>query len=120
MLANLKFVNNCAGPPSAPDNVSFEIVRARTINVSWSLSPVYLSETVTYELHVLKDDQLIETIAVNETVYEYSFKESDCGNYSFAAFSVNDAGTSANSANISVARDNREYCNISNIGAVLI
>ena len=106
----LKFdVKNCAGPPSAPDNVSFDIVGARTIVLSWPLSPAYLSETVTYKLHVLKDDQVIETIAVNDTVYEYSFKESDCVNYSFAVFSVNEAGTSANSANIFVARDSGEY-----------
>ena len=73
--------------------------------MSWSLSPSYLNETVTYKLHVLKDDRVIETIAVNETVYEYSFKESDCTTYSFAVFSVNKAGTSANSAKISLARD---------------
>ena len=72
--------------------------------MSWPLSPAYLNEAVTYELIVLKDDQVIETIAVNETMYEYSVKESDYTNYSFAVFSVNEAGTSANSANISVER----------------
>ena len=67
---------------------------------------------MTYELHILKDSGLIQMIAVNETVYEYSFKESYCMNYSFAVLSVNEAGTSASSVNISLARDSSGEYNI--------
>ena len=54
---------------------------------------------MTYKLHVLNDDEMI---AVNETVYEYSFNKSECETYRFAVYAVNEAGTSANSTDISV------------------
>ena len=58
---------------------------------------------LTYELHSLKDDQVIEMITVNETVYTYSFNESECETYRFAVYAVNEAGISATSTDISVA-----------------
>ena len=78
------------------------------ITLSWPPSPAYFNETLTYELHTLKDDQVIEMIAVKETVYEYSFKESECETYRFAVYSVNEAGASVNSTDISIPVPNGE------------
>ena len=62
-----------------------------------------------YMLHILNDDQVVKMIAVNETVYRYSFNESECETYRFAVYAVNGAGTSANSTDISIAVPNGEY-----------
>ena len=63
---------------------------------------------MSYKLDVSKDDQVIEMIPVNETVYEYSFNESECETYRFAVYAVNEAGKSANSTDISVPVPNGE------------
>ena len=79
------------------------------ISLSWPPSPAYFNEAMTYKLHIINDDQVIEMIAVNETVYRYSFNENECETYKFAVYAVNGAGKSANSTDTSVAVPNGEY-----------
>ena len=97
-----------SGPPSPPESISFDIAGAGVISLSWPLSLSFLNITLTYELHTLKDGKLLGVIPVNETVYEYSFKDRECETYKFAVYSLNEAGISANSTEIFVAVPNGE------------
>ena len=61
-----------------------------------------------YKLYILNDNQVIEMIAVNKTEYEYSFNKSECETYKFAVYAMTEAGTSADSTDITVAVPNGE------------
>lgn len=101
------------GQPSPPRTASSAVVGPGLVSLEWSPSPTYFDEVLTYELHVLKDDTLIDIVPVNKTVYVYSFQEKECQTYMFAVYSVNEVGTSTNSTEISVAVPNGEYTVIS-------
>ena len=56
-------------------------------------------------MHILNDDQVIEMIAVNETVYEYSFNETECETYRLAVYAVNEAVTTCSSKPIASSKN---------------
>ena len=96
------FIETVSGPPSPPEDIFLNVTGPGFISLSWPPSPAYFNKTLTYELHALKDDKLIDVIHVNETVYEYTLEGNECSTYRFVVYSVNEAGTSSNSTGISL------------------
>ena len=74
----------------------------KSITLIWHPSTVHFNELNTFKLDVLKNSQIIETVVTNKSVYKYMFNNSHCETYGFAVYTVNEAGISANSTNISV------------------
>ena len=99
-----------AGPPNPPANMFLNISGPRFVSLSWTPSPAYFNETLTYKLHILEDDELFAVIYVNETHYNYTLEGNGCVTYQFVVYSVTEAGTSNNSTGISVTLPIGKHC----------